>query len=71
MMCAENNIRKNTATNKIVRIKENTESRKNGTITQRTNKRHISEDKFKAFECDEEADLSTAEFSLNEPLACR
>ena len=33
-------------------------------------KRHISEDRFKAYECNEETDLSTAEFSLNEPPAC-
>ena len=63
MMCAENNIRMNTATIEIVRRKENTESQTNGTKTQRIDKRHISEDKFKAFECDVEADLSTAEFS--------
>ena len=61
----------NTATNEIVRRKENAESQNNGTKTKRIDKRHISEDNFKAFECDEEADLSTAEFSLNEPLACR
>ena len=71
MMCAENKISMNTGTNEIVREKENIESRNNRTEKQRIDKRHINEDKFKAFECDEEADLSTAEFSLNEPLACR
>ena len=71
MMCAENNIRMNTVTNEIVRRKDNTESRNNGTKTQIIDKRHISEDKFKAYVCDEKADLSTAEFSLNEPPACQ
>ena len=74
-MCAENNIGMNTGTNEIVRTtairREATESQSNKTGTQRIEKRHVSEDKFKAFECNEESDLSTVEFSLNEPPACR
>ena len=33
--------------------------------------RHISKDTFRAFKCNEQSDLSTAEFSLNEPPPCR
>ena len=62
-------------TNEIVRTtairREATENRSNKIRTQRIDKRHISENKFRAFECNEEADLSTAEFSLNEPPACK
>ena len=78
MMCAENNdIGMNTGTNEIVRTntkairREATENHSNETGTQRIDNRHVSEDKFRAFECNEESDLSTAEFSLNEPPACK
>ena len=43
----------------------------NSNETQRIEKRHISKNTFRAFECNEQSDLSTAEFSLNEPPACR
>ena len=77
-MCAEDNdISMNADTNEIVRMntkeirREATENHRNETGTQRIDKRHVSEDKFRAFECNEESDLSTAEFSLNEPPACK
>ena len=76
-MCAENNIGMNTGTNEIVRTntkairRETTESHSNKTGTQRIDKGYVSEDKFRVFECNEESDLSTVEFSLNEPPACR
>ena len=65
----------NTGTNEIFRgniktTKKEINENSNKTGVQRLDKRHISEDKFKAFECREETDLSTAEFSLNEPPAC-
>ena len=68
-MCAENRMSMNTDTNEIMRKNVKMEN-SNKTGVQRLDKRHISEDKFKAFECNEETDLSTAEFSLNEPPAC-
>ena len=37
---------------------------------QRLDKRHIDDGTFKAFRCNEEADVSTAEFSLNDPPRC-
>ena len=37
---------------------------------QRLDKRHIDDGTFKAFMCNEEADVSTAEFSLNDPPRC-
>ena len=76
MMCAEDNdIRMNADTNKIVRTNINAIRRTangkhtNEKETQRIGKRHVSENTFKAFECNEESDLSAAEFSLNEPTS--
>ena len=71
-MCAENRMSMNTDTNEIFRknVKTTRTENSNKTGVQKLDKRHISEDKFKAFECSEESDLSTAEFSLNEPPAC-
>ena len=37
---------------------------------QRLDKRHIDEGSFKAFMCNEEEDVSTADFSLNDPPRC-
>ena len=78
MMCAEaNDISTNAVTNEIVRTnakvirRSATGNDANENETQRMDKRHVSENTFKAFECNEESDLSTAEFSLNEPPACR
>ena len=62
MMCAENRISRNTDTNEIFRknVKTTKTENSNKTGVQRLDKRHISEDKFKAFECSEESDISTA-----------
>lgn len=65
MMCAENRISRNTDTNEIFRknvktTKKEINENSNKTGVQRLDKRHISEDKFKAFECSEESDISTA-----------
>ena len=68
-MCTENSTNMNIDTNAILRKNFQMESF-NKTGVQRIDKRHISEDKFKAYECNEETDLSTAEFSLKEPPAC-
>ena len=68
-MCAEDRTNMDVNTNEILRKNVQMESF-NKTGVQRIDKRHISEDKFKAYECNEETDLSTAEFSLNEPPAC-
>ena len=65
-MCAENKTTMNIETNKILRKIEHY----NKTGEQRLDKRHISKDRFKAYICNEESDLSTAEFSLNEPPTC-
>ena len=75
MMCAENRISMSTGINEIFRgnvktTKKEINANSNKTGGQRFDKRHISEDKCKAFECSEESDISTAEFSLNEPPAC-
>ena len=37
---------------------------------QRLDRRHIDEGSFKAFMCNEEEDVSTADFSLNDPPRC-
>ena len=78
MMCGEaKDISLNADTNEIVRTNTkairmaDTEKHIKLNKTQRIEKRHVSENTFKAFECNEESDLSTAEFSLNEPPACR
>ena len=54
----------NIETNKILR-KDAKIEHYNKTGEQRLDKRHISKDRFKAYMCNEESDLSTAEFSLN------
>ena len=78
MMCAEaNDISMNADTNEIVRTntkairRADTGKHINENETQRIERWHVSENTFKAFECNEESDLSTAEFSLNEAPACR
>ena len=43
---------------------------RNASIEQRINKRQIDDESFKAYKCDEEEDVSTAEFSLNTPPEC-
>ena len=58
-MCAENRMSMNTDTNEIKRKNVKMEN-SNKTGVQRLDKRHINEDKFKAFECNEEMYLSTA-----------
>ena len=68
-MCAENKTTINIETNKILR-KDAKIEHYNKTGEQRLDKRHIDEDRFKAYMCNEESDLSTAEFSLNEPPTC-
>ena len=68
-MCAENKTTMNINTNKILR-KDVKVEHYNKMGEQRMDKRHISEDRFKAYECNEESDLFTAEFSLNEPPTC-
>ena len=73
MMCDK--VGMDTDTNEIFRKNVKTTRKENGensniTGLQRIDKRHVSEDKFKAFECSEESDLSTVEFSLNQPPAC-
>ena len=75
MICAEKRVSMNTDTNEIFReniktTKEESNENSNKTGLQRLDKRHIIEYKFKAYEYSEESDLSTAEFSLNEPPAC-
>ena len=40
---------------------------RNASIEQRINKRQIDDESFKAYKCDEEEDVSTADFSLNSP----
>ena len=75
MICAEKRVSMNTDTNEIFReniktTKEESNENSSKTGLQRLDKRHISEDKFKAYERSEESDLSTTEFSLNEPPAC-
>ena len=65
MICAENKIIMNTNTNSIWGEKNKTTKKElnessNKTGVQRLDKRHISEDKFKAFKCSEESDISTA-----------
>ena len=71
-ICADCRIRKNTDTNEILRegVTAKKSSDNNNSGTQRLGKRHLGDDSFKAFECREEDDLSTAEFSLNEPPPC-
>ena len=76
MMYAEGSDKSmNADNNEIVRAKairrETTKNHTNDTGKQRIDKRHVSEETFRAFECNEESDLSTAEFSLNEPPACK
>ena len=68
-MCAENKTTMNIDTNEILRKDVKVENH-NNTGVQRMDKRHISEDIFKAYQCNEEMDLSIAEFSLNEPSTC-
>ena len=68
-MCAENKMTMNIETNKILRKDAKIENY-NKTGEQRLDKRHISEDRFKAYMCNEESDLSTAEFSLNKTPTC-
>ena len=68
-MCAENKTTMNIKTNNILR-KDTKIGHYNKTGEQRLDKRHISEAGFKAYMCNEESDLSTAEFSLNEPPTC-
>ena len=70
MMCAEDNdISMNTDTIKIARTntkvirREATEKHTNKNETQRIDKKHVSENTFKAFECNEESDLSSRIFS--------
>ena len=77
-MCAEDNdISMNADTNEIVRTNTKairwaaTGNHTNETGTQRIDKRHVSENTFRVFECNEESDLSTAEFSLNKQQACK
>ena len=67
-LCAEN---KTTyvETNKIRRGNIKPEHQ-NRSEEQRLDKRHIDEGSFKAYMCDEESDVSTAEFSLIEPPSC-
>ena len=78
MMSAEDNdISMNADTNEIVRMntkaikRETTGKHTNEIGTQRIDKRHVREDTFRPLKCNEESDLSTAEFSLNEPPACK
>ena len=67
-LCAENKTT-HAETNKIHRGNVKTEHH-NRTEEQRLDKRHIDEDSFKAYMCNEGSDLSTAEFSLNDPPNC-
>ena len=68
-MCAEKKPTMNIDTNEILRKDIKVENH-NNTGVQRIDKGHINEDIFKANKCNEEIDLSTAEFSLNEPPTC-
>ena len=68
-MCAENKTTMNIETNNILR-KDTKIEHYNKTGEQRLDKRHISEAGFKAYMCNGESDLSTAEFSLNEAPTC-
>ena len=58
-MCAENRMSMNTDTNEIFRktVRTTKTENSNKTGVQRLDKRHISEDKFKAFKCSEETNL--------------
>ena len=69
-MCAEKKPNMNTDANEILRKDIKVENHNNTGGIQRIDKRHINEDIFKAYQCNEEMDLSTAEFSLNEPPTC-
>ena len=67
-LCAENKTT-HAETNKIHRGNVKTEHQ-NRTEEQRQDKRHIDEDSFKAYMCNEDSDLSTAKFSLNDTPNC-
>ena len=43
----------------------------NTSFEQRINTRQIDDESFKAYKCDEEEDVSTAEFLLNNPPECK
>ena len=43
---------------------------RNTSNEQRINRRQIDDESFKAYKCNEEEDVSTAEFSLNNPPEC-
>ena len=67
-LCAENRT-KYVETNKIRKGNIKPEHQ-NRSEEQGLDKRHLDEGSFKAFMCNEETDVSTVEFSLNDPPRC-